>query len=75
MKTIVYRFFVLMVTLFGVMGVFAASHPPSPGARTNNEPPPPGFPIDDDIFVLVIVAILFGIYIICRHQLKTKALI
>ncbi len=71
MKTIVYRFFVLIIILFGVMDAFAAPSPPAPGAK--KPPPPPGLPIDDHILVLLIMAILFGIYIIYRHQLITKA--
>lgn len=71
MKTIVYRFFVLIIALFGVMEAFAAPSPPAPGAK--KPPPPPGLPIDDNIVFLLIMAILFGIYIIRKYQLKTKA--
>lgn len=71
MKTIAYRFFVLIITLFGVIDAFAAPSPPMPGAK--KPPPPPGLPIDDNILVLFVIAMLFGIYIICRYQLKTKA--
>lgn len=71
MKTIVSRFFILIVTLFGVMDAFAAPYPPAPGAK--RPPPPPGLPIDENILFLLIMAILFGIYIIGKHQLKTKA--
>ena len=73
MKTIVHRFFVLIITLLGVMSAFAApgGGPPAPGAK--KPPPPPGLPIDDNILVLFVIAILFGIYIICRYQLKAKA--
>lgn len=72
MKTIIYRFFVLIVILLGVMGVFAAPHPPSPGAKTN-VPPPPGVPIDDNICGLVMIALLFGMYVVFKYPLKTKA--
>jgi hypothetical protein len=71
MKTIVDRFFILIVTLLGVMNAFAAPSPPMPGAK--RPPPPPGLPIDENILFLLIIAIVFGIYIICKHQLKTKA--
>ncbi|WP_290864484.1 hypothetical protein [Flavobacterium sp.] len=50
---------------------FAVPKPPPPVYR--KPPSPPGLPIDENIFVLVIGAILLGIYIIYRHQLKTKA--
>jgi hypothetical protein len=76
MKTIVNRFFILIVTLLGVMGAFATPHPPSPGGKESDVvpvPPPPGLPIDDNILVLLILAIVFGIYIICKRPIKTKA--
>ncbi len=71
MKTIVNWFFTLIIALFGVMDAFSAPTPPMPGGK--KPPPPPGLSIDDDILVLLAIAILFGIYIICRYQLKTKA--
>ena len=71
MKAIVYRVFVLIITLFGVTDAFAVPSPPAPGDK--RPPPPPGLPIDDHILFLLIIAILFGIYIIRKCQLKTKA--
>jgi hypothetical protein len=71
MKTIAYRFFILIITLFGVIDAFAAPSPPMPGAK--KPPPPPGLSIDDNLFVLLIMAILFGIFIICKCHIKTKA--
>ncbi len=70
MKAIVYRFFVLIITLFGVTDAFAVPSPPAPGDKI---PPPPGLPIDENIYILLIMGILFGIYIIFRFQSKTKA--
>jgi hypothetical protein len=63
------------------MDVFAGkgsgTGPPAPTAKSSavNEfgpPPPPGLPIDENIFILMIIAILFGIYIIYSFKLKTK---
>lgn len=71
MKTIVCRFLIFFITLFSVIDGYAAPSPPMPGAK--RPPPPPGLPIDENILVLLIMAIVFGIYIICKHQLKTKA--
>ncbi|MBC7846815.1 MAG: hypothetical protein H7Y10_10010 [Flavobacterium sp.] len=71
MKTIVNRFFILIITLLGVMDTFAAPSPPMPGAKA--KPPPPGLSIDDNLVVLLLMAIFLGIYIICKHQVKTKA--
>lgn len=55
------------------MGVSVAFAGPTPPAPTHKKPPPPpGLPIDENIYVIVLFAILFGIYIIYRHNLKTK---
>jgi hypothetical protein len=67
------RFF-LTIILF-MLGVFnaLADGPPAPaptGKKT--PPPPPGLPIDENIFILMIIAVLFGIYIIYDFKLKTK---
>jgi hypothetical protein len=44
--------------------------PPTPGPP----PPPPGLPIDENIMILVVIALLFGIYIIYKHSVKRKDL-
>jgi hypothetical protein len=60
-----------MIYLFGIFNTFAAPHPPPPNGK--KPPPPPGLPIDDNLFILLLVAILLGIYIIYKyHKLKTK---
>jgi hypothetical protein len=69
MKAIVDKVFILIVTLLGMTDAFAAPHPPSPGSKTTT-PPPPGLPIDENISFLLIMAMLFGIYIIYRYQLS-----
>lgn len=71
MKTIANNIFFVTIYLLGVTNAFAAPHPPSPGGK--KPPPPPGLPIDENITFLLIMAILFGIYMIYRYQLKTKA--
>jgi hypothetical protein len=71
MKTNAYRFFIVTLTLFGVINAFAAPSPPAPGAK--RPPPPPGLSIDENIFILLIMAILFGTFIICKYHIKTKA--
>lgn len=64
----------LLVFFFGVISVVAETPPTppmrSPGAVT--PPPPPGFPIDENIYMLLIVALFLGIYIIYDNKLKTK---
>jgi hypothetical protein len=71
MKTIANKLFFVTTYLFGVTKAFAAPKPPTPGYKL--PPGPPGLPIDENISVLLIFAIVFGIYIIYRYQLKTKA--
>jgi hypothetical protein len=41
--------------------------PPAPGDDT-----PPDVPINENINILLIVALLFGIYIIYKHMQKNK---
>lgn len=73
MKTIKSRGFFILVCLFEVMQTFAAPHPPHPKKTTDDPgPPPPGLPIDTGLYVLLILALLYGIYIIYIHNQKTK---
>jgi hypothetical protein len=71
MKIIANKLFFVTIYLLGVTIAFAAPNPPSPGAK--RPPSPPGLPIDENISMVLAIAILFGIYIIYRYQLKTKA--
>lgn len=70
MKIIANKFFINLICLLGVSVVFAGPTPPSPNHK--KPPPPPGLPIDGNLYIIVLLAILFGIYIIYRHNLKTK---
>ncbi|MFV5687588.1 hypothetical protein ACM55M_03055 [Flavobacterium sp. ZT3R25] len=67
MKVIKKKFFTIILFTLGIFNVLAAG-PPAPAPP----PPPPGLPIDENIFILMIIAVLFGIYIICSFKLKTK---
>ncbi len=71
MKIFANHFFTLMICLLGISDAFAKPNPPTPTYK--RPPPPPGLPVDENLFVLLIIAILLGIYMIYRHQLKTKA--
>jgi len=71
MKALLAKFYLLIFFLFGVFPAFSAD-PPTPRRRGLTPPPPPGLPIDENIFLLVGIAILFGIYIINKNNLKTK---
>jgi hypothetical protein len=70
MKIIANKFFINLICLLGVSLAFAGPNPPAPTHK--RPPPPPGLPIDENIFIIVLFAILFGIYIIYRHNLKTN---
>ena len=70
MKIIANKFFIIMIYLLGVSNAFAAPHPPPPTGK--KPPPPPGLPIDENILVLLFVAVLFGMYIIYNHNIKIK---
>jgi hypothetical protein len=78
MKTVLNKFYFIFTLLFGIMDVFAgkgpSAGPPAPTAKSAIDPaPPPGLaPIDENIFILMIIAVLFGIYIIYNFKLKTK---
>ena len=49
--------------------IIAKGGPPPPPAPP---PPPPLLPIDENIYIVMIIALLFGIYIIYNNRLKTK---
>ncbi|MFV8269261.1 hypothetical protein ACNQGP_04900 [Flavobacterium sp. GT2N3] len=62
----------LIIFLFGFMHAFAGSGDASPPAPTAKKVPPPGLSIDGNSIVILIVALLFGIYIIYLNYIKTK---
>jgi hypothetical protein len=70
MKNISKKFFNLIISLLCVLNTYAIPKPPMPGGK--RPPPPPGLPIDDGLYLVFIIALLYGIYIIYNHLLKTK---
>ena len=64
------KFIIAIIYLLGVTIAFAAPHPPSPGFK--KPPSPPGLPINEDIFIVFFIALLYGLYAILRYKLKTK---
>lgn len=73
MKIITNKLFTIIICLLGVFNIFAAPHPPPPNGK--KPPPPPGLPIDDSLFILLLIAIFLGIYIIYKyHNLNKKKL-
>lgn len=70
MRIIVKKFFIVMISMLFVLNAYSAPNPPMPGGK--KPPPPPGLPIDDGLYIVFIIVLLYGIYIIYNHQLKTK---
>jgi hypothetical protein len=59
---------IAIFVLLGNLSVFA--QPPGPGPG----PPEPPAPIDGNaLLVLILAAVLLGLYVIYKHKLKTKA--
>lgn len=59
--------FLIVLVLTGTSVFAGRVGPPPPGA-----PPPPGMPIDSTIFILLIVAIVYGVYKIYDLKLNKK---
>ena len=57
----------LIVFVCGILEVTAQPPPPPPPGTD-----PPIVPIDDNIHIFLIIALLLGLYIIYNHKLKTK---
>jgi hypothetical protein len=59
----------------------AKATPPAPNSKTMDDPgfpippPPPALPINDHIFHLLILAVIFGIYIIYSRKTQNKTVI
>lgn len=75
MKTRFNKFFILIIYLIGVWCSFAGHHPPPPSNNGKKPPPPPGLSIEGDIYLMLILVIIFGIYIIYYYETKTKTLV
>ena len=79
MKIVWNKFYLLITFLFGIMEIFAKNDkdkgngPPTP-SPTGKPPSPPGLPIDDNIYCLLIAAVLLGIYIVYKYEIKRKSL-
>jgi len=61
-------FFIAIIYLFGIAIAFAAPNPPSPGFK--KPPPPPGLSTSEDIFIVFIIALMYGLFVIFRHKMK-----
>ena len=75
MKIVSNNVYFLIIFLFWFMYTFAGSNkagPPAPTAKQMTPPPPPALSINENIFILMIIALLFGTYIIYLSYIKTK---
>ena len=74
MKTIVNAFFIVIAFLLVIVDAVAKNNPPvpNPNGRTNVGQPLPGLPINEHLSFLLIVAVVYGIYIIHNQSFKTK---
>ena len=62
-----------MVVLFLFSAVVYAEDPPIPCEDPDCPPPPPPLPIDENLMLLLIAGVLFGVYVIYKYKFKTKA--
>ena len=79
MKAILNKFLVFTFFLFGILNGMAKATPPAPSSKIAVDdpfaPPPPGLPINEDLFYLLILAVIFGIYIIYSRKIDNKTVI
>ncbi len=78
MKAIIKQFYVFSFLLFGIVEAIAKATPPPPNRRVadvGDLPPPPGLPINEHLFYLLILAVIFGIYIVYSRKIQNKTVI
>ncbi len=69
MKVIKTVYFAFFLTLINVCSVFAAD-PPALDDPTDPPLEPPGVPIDSYVLVLIIVALMLGVFVIHNDKIK-----
>ena len=65
---IIFRKFLIVVLFLFSIGLYAQD-PPEP----EDPPVPPPLPIDENLMLLLIAGVLFGVYVIYKYKFKTKA--
>jgi hypothetical protein len=70
MKTAPHKLCSLMI-LFLFSSVCVAGTPPNPGGGSGPPADPP-LPIDDNLYVLFVLALTLGFYFIYKHKLNQK---
>jgi hypothetical protein len=63
----------LLITLINVSSVLAGQPVGPPAPRAAGIPPPPGGAIDQNLMILLVAALFFGIYTIYRYNINKKA--
>ena len=66
---IIFRKFLMVVLFLFSIGLYAQEEPPEP----EDPPVPPPLPIDENLMLLLIAGVLFGVYVIYKYKFKTKA--
>jgi hypothetical protein len=61
----------ILSLLASLTGLFAFAAPPV-GPPPPTPPPPPGLPIDGSVFLLVVVAMVYGFYTLRKFKLQSK---
>lgn len=64
-------FYKIIFLLFCLVGYLANANPPNPMKR-GIEPPADDLPINGNLIILFIVAVLFGLYIIYNYNINKK---
>jgi hypothetical protein len=72
MKNLKANFYITLTFLLMETVIFANT-PPAPAAADDNNPGHPELPIDQNIKILVLLAILYGTYKIYKHIQNKKA--
>ena len=72
MKNSANKFFILFAFMFGNVASFAKNNlpAPNPNGKNNGPPPPPGLPIEEWVWVLFMVGVAYGIYLIYKITSK-----
>jgi hypothetical protein len=71
MKIFLNKAFNTVILLLFSIGGFSAPGPPAPNAPNGIGDPPP-LPIDEDLVILALTALLFGLYTIYKHKVNRK---
>ena len=72
MKVTTTKLFIIVTILYGTLDALAKGAEPPIPSPTGKPIPPPGLPIDENILLLTISALIFGFYITYKNIKKPK---